>query len=102
VSERTCLDTVLAEYLDKDDRITFKFVIDLALAELATLRAKAEAWDKVAFLYPLADGPVLCAEFDEQIERIKNLTPPARGEGTTFQSGDVDGTNPPPSEGQET
>jgi len=56
--------------------------IEKALAELATLRAKAEAWDKVAFLYPLADGPVLCAEFDEQIERIKNLTPPARGEGT--------------------
>jgi len=71
-------------------------------AELATLRAKAEAWDMVAFLYPLADGPVLCAEFDEQIERLKKLTPPARGEGTTFQSGDVDGTNPPPSEGQET
>ena len=37
------------------------------------LKAKAEAWDKVAFLYPFADGRVLCSEFDDQIERLKKL-----------------------------
>jgi len=100
VSERTCLDTVLAEYLDKDDRITFKFVIDLALAELATLRAKAEAWDATVRAWAKMSEhdthrESLLKEVWDQMKRIDQLrkaAPPARGEGT----------DTPPSEGQET
>ncbi len=57
------------------------------LAELATLRAKAEAWDAVANASYESAGLGTCSiempvwtEVNRQLDRLSNLTP-ARGEG---------------------